>query len=302
MKKDKYTLDIIVYAATLKAHFAYYATIRKNNKYDYIVTYDLNAAIDFIAAYGYDRKKILPSFLNDTRTKHSNDQKLAGMYSCNTYCGMNERCKARHAAKIGICAKCYSFRLTAIYKSLTRKLIKNTFLFNTILFEINDFPIINNKYERIESFGDINTVTQARNYIRFMKRNKKTIFGIFSKNADIWYKAFISENGKPANCVYTHSSLYINKPEYDIFGKYILPDGKDMIDKLFTVYNAQYAIENNIIITCGGNACMPCLRCYNKKKTCRIQNEIVKSELKKYEKLLAAKKERIKKEKQNRAK
>lgn len=301
MKNNSYKLDIIVYAQTLKANYAFYALVKKDGHLFQHVCYDLYAAADYIASYGFDKKRIIPDFINSLQTKHSNDQKLAGFYSINTYCGLNDRCKARHDSNTGICGKCYSFRLTAIYDSLQKKLIKATFLYNTVLLNEKDFPVINNKYERIESFGDINTVIQARNYIRFMNRNKKTIFGIFSKNPDLWYKAFIKENGKPANCIYTHSSLYMNKPEYDIFGKYILPDGKDMIDKLFTVYTAAFAIENNVIITCGGNACMPCIRCYNKKGSCKIQNEILKSQLNKYEKLLKEKKQRINEKKKARA-
>jgi len=56
---------------------------------------------------------------------------------------------------------------------------------------------------------------------------------------------------------------------------YIMPDGKPMIDKIFTVYTKKYIQENNIIANCGARSCRGCKRCY-KKSTRVYVREILK--------------------------
>ena len=100
-------------------------------------------------------------------------------------------------------------------------------------------------YLRIESFGDVQNVTQARNYLRIIKAFPNKRCAIWSKNKEVYKKA-IQFEGKPQNTSYVHSSLFLNKPDKIDLKEY------PFIDHVFTVYEKAYVKEHNIVINCGG--------------------------------------------------
>lgn len=288
-KQNKYTIDMVVYAATLKAHYAYYVqTWNKSGKREYSIEPSLYAVKSFIESKGINADHAISDFILSLETKHSMKKKLEYFHSFNTYCGMNERCIARHAAGETICKKCYSFTLTAIYDALLNKLIKASFLFCNEIIESQDMPVLNHgiDFERLESFGDINNRIQAINYINLCVKNDHMRFTLWSKNPDIMYAAFLEKGFKPKNMVLIYSSPKINKIDKSVIGKYII-NGKDIIDRIFTVYTAEYAILNNIQIHCINSHCISCMRCY--KGNAFYVNEIVKIQQKYYLDLKAAK-------------
>lgn len=280
MKDNSYKLEMIVYAATLKAHYAYYVQIWKDGKRSFSIQPTLYAARDYVRNNGINADTLIPDFILSLRTTHSMKAKLEFLHSFNTYCAMNARCIARHAAGETICKKCYSFTLTAIYDGLQRKLIQATFLFCNEIIKPEDMPILDNtEYERLESFGDLNNRIHAINFINLCIRNKKTRFVLWTKNPDIIYNAYLETGYKPQNMTLIYSSPKINIIDRSVIGKYII-NGKDMIDRIFTVFTAEYAILNNIAIHCIDSHCMTCKRCY--KGNAYYVNEIVKIQQKYY--------------------
>ena len=104
------------------------------------------------------------------------------------------------------------------------------------------------------------------------------------------YNAIMNyENGKkPGNLRIIYSSPLLNVPAAQMLKCYILPSGKSMIDQIFTVYTAAYALEHNVSINCGNRICIACGNCYTKKGI-QFINEVVKSEQKRYYAALAKK-------------
>lgn len=203
---------------------------------------------------------------------HHLDHKLEGIDSVSSSACDNAICKKRMKNGSSICAKCYANTQQKLEKGLKEHNILNGIILKNILFPIKTLkylPIFS-KFLRIESFGDVENVTQARNYIRIIKAFPRKRCAIWSKNLAIWAEAFRLE-GKPKNATYVHSSLMINQPDTDALEKF------DFIDHIFTVYDREHA--DKVTINCGGKKCMDCIR---KKKNCYFKdgstfiNEILK--------------------------
>ncbi|MBR2100869.1 MAG: hypothetical protein IJ927_06110, partial [Eubacterium sp.] len=97
--------------------------------------------------------------------------------------------------------KRYPQTLDDVYEALdsVEKLSENFYKLNKRLLTPKEAKAveITTQLGRIESFGDVASVTQARNYIRIIKAHPRTRFGIWSKNWGIWLVAFKKEGGKP---------------------------------------------------------------------------------------------------------
>ena len=203
-----------------------------------------------------------------------NANKLQGISSISSSVCDNLFCKARQAIKDCICKFCYAFNQQSYQTGLKEHNILNGIILRNILIPVEMFKVlpILFPYLRIESFGDVANVIQARNYIRIIKAFPEKRSAIWSKNIAIWEQAFILE-GKPDNCTYVHSSSELNKPVVIDRNRYWF------VDHVFTVYTKQYAKEHNITINCGGKKCMVCIL---EKKNCYYRNtEFYINELKK---------------------
>ena len=149
------------------------------------------------------------------------------------------------------------------YEILTKALIPNDLI-----------PVITSILGRIESFGDVYNVIQARNYIRIIRANQNVHFAIWTKNYMVWKKAFDIE-GKPDNCTFVISSSQLNKPAW-------IPDCvKVYADYIFTVYSLAYVKAHNIHIHCGFSHCLKCGHCYHRGNAMYV-NEILKEDAKAY--------------------
>jgi len=204
--------------------------------------------------------------------------KLEGISSISSSVHDNCFCKARQVLKDCICKHCYAYNQQAYQTGTREHNILNGIILRNVLIPTKHFKLLKIlfPYIRIESFGDVFNVTQARNYIRIIKAFPEKRCAIWSKNIEIWRKAF-EEEGKPKNTTYVHSSSYLNKPETPNKEKY------PFVDHVFTVYEKKYAKENNVMINCGGKKCLQCIlkrkNCYykvNKNNDTYFINELKK--------------------------
>lgn len=203
-----------------------------------------------------------------------NANKLQGISSVSSSVHDNCFCKARQAIHDCICKYCYAYNQQSYQTGLKEHNILNGIILRNILIPVIFFralPILF-PYLRIESFGDVCNVIQARNYIRIIKAFPEKRCAIWSKNICVWEKAFDAE-GKPENTTYVHSSSKLN-----------CPDNIDLVrfwfvDHIFTVYEKAYAKKHNVKINCGGKKCLECIL---KKVACYFRNtELYINELKK---------------------
>lgn len=188
-------------------------------------------------------------------TQHNKGSKMEGFTSVNSSALVNPICNARRNVEGSVCQKCYASNLLNMRKGLRDNTATNGMILQTYLISEQAWSLlpVNTIYARIESFGDVANLTQARNYIRIIRSHPLTNWGIWSKNAAIWADAFKLE-GKPANCTYVHSSMMIGLID-------TIPDAiAEYTDHVFTVFPKKTVQQ----INCGGLHCLSCLRCYKK--------------------------------------
>ena len=192
-------------------------------------------------------------------TMHSDGTKMDGIQSISTAVTCNRFCAARRANGESVCAKCYAETLCKMRKKLREHITDNSRILNERLLtedECRKIRIVT-RIARIESFGDVTSVLQARNYIRIIRAIPNTQFGIWSKNWNFWKQAFKIE-GKPNNCTFVLSSLRLNEPAK------IPKSMRDYIDHVFTVYDPKHYVYENTPQGCAGIQCRSCLKCYRK--------------------------------------
>lgn len=213
------------------------------------------------------------------------DGKMEGMTGISTAVNLNPHCACNRMKNGSICQDCYSAAMKRTNLSL--KLAVATYVLCTYVFRPEQIPYLNCVQFRFESFADLLNETQARNYLTIAAKNPDVKKAIWTKRPAILYNAIMKyfDGRKPENFRVIVSSLYINHVD-DVFNKFILANNMDMVDSIFTVYHARYAIENNIDITCIDNVCMQCKVCY--VGGVKYVNEIVKNEQSLYFQLKAA--------------
>lgn len=194
-------------------------------------------------------------------TFHSDGTKMQDIQSISTPCSCNGICLFRQHCDGSICKACFAKKLMEYRLNLEEALKPNFDLLTSRLLTRDEAAAvaIYTEIGRIESFGDVANVTQARNYIRIIRTHKRTQFGIWSKNWGIWYAAFLKE-GKPRNCTFVLSSMFLNK-------RAEVPERmKPYVDHVFTVwepklYDAQFP---GTATECAGLSCMKCRKCYKR--------------------------------------
>lgn len=205
-------------------------------------------------------------------TNHSKGTKMEGIQSISTTCLANPICQKRKEEPGSVCQRCYAANLCRLRKSLDCRLSANYSALTTHLLTKKEAAAVpvTSRVVRIESFGDVANVTQARNYLRIIKGHPLQRFGIWSKNPGIWLAAFKTE-GKPTNCTYVHSSMNVNQPDQldPRFAKYA--------DHIFTVWDKETypgVIKKSPRTECAGISCMNCLKCYRKNSSRHINERL----------------------------
>jgi hypothetical protein len=206
--------------------------------------------------------------------------KLEDFWSISTSVLMNPICQCRAKCEECICKDCYAAAGVSKFSGLTQALetnylILNNFLLDEEVLSTIAIPSTNGK-SRIESHGDAATEPCAINYKRIVASHKYLDFGLWSKNLG-FYKATFEAEGKPNNMVFIASSPFVNKVMK------IPEDCKWFVDKVFTVYELEYANEHGIEINCGtwntgslDHRCKLCMRCYDLNNTDYYINELKK--------------------------
>ena len=159
-----------------------------------------------------------------------------------------------------ICSRCYSDTDGKCHKGLANRNMVNKAILNVDIpqqawnesFSIPMFA----EFYRTQSFGETDTVTEARNFIRIhrvVERIWAILNATWSKNSPIWARAFDLE-GKPDSMVYVQSSPRINVRTP------IAPCIKKYCDHRFTVFDEDYLRNHpEIKINCGGRSCRECI-------------------------------------------
>lgn len=207
-------------------------------------------------------------------TKHTG--KMNGLWSVSTSPTLNPHCLERRKNGATVCAHCFAFRQLGRYKSQGEKLIRNTALWTKTLYSPSYMPEIKSDLFRLEAFGDIINTTQVLNYFALCIRNPRVKFALWTKNPQIVWQA-LETNGykKPQNLVIVYSSPALNRPADNMLKLYTMPNGRGMIDKVFTVYTADAIERDGVRINCGARSCNSCRRCYS-KRTGAFVNEKIK--------------------------
>ena len=208
--------------------------------------------------------------------------KMSGMLSLSTS-PHGERCKA-NAERFEVCKHCYAKATDSRYPALHNKLMTNARVLQTteiapekwIHIDWNSW-----RFVRLESFGDVNNITQVLNYFALCEANPHITFTVWTKNIDLYYAAIQNGNPKPKNLIIIFSSPMLNT-EIRIPERY-----KGIIDKVFTVYTAEWLIENGktpCFINCGARSCKRCQKCYHADNGIVYVREILKSDVRKVHK------------------
>ena len=216
-----------------------------------------------------------------TKYMVSNDmtEKMENIPALSTSCKLNPNCALNKRIHGSICEKCYAenVRYSAAVKNAF-----NTLVLCTIVLPFEALPKMNYSIFRFEAFSDLFNEIHAQNFINIALKNPRIHFGLWTKRPQLLHKTIWKyyHGIKPKNISVVVSSLFINETA-DIKGKYLLSDNTDMVNHVFTVYTAAYALEHNINIQCGNKKCWNCEKCYLTDTEFYI-NEIVKDEQKAY--------------------
>ena len=205
--------------------------------------------------------------------------KLEQFHSISSSVAENEICKARSQNCNSICSKCYakdsvSYRSNLKLALLINHIILNCFDIDTEAWKVLPIPSTNGK-ARLESHGDVASVTASDNMTKIIMSHNWLVFGVWTKNHGFW-KRSLDRFGKPSNMVFIVSSDIVNKVLE-------VPDGvRKYVDHVFTVFDFKYVKEHNVEIHCGYHHCKDCLVCYTLDSKQYYVNEILKKDTKKY--------------------
>lgn len=213
--------------------------------------------------------------------------KMLGMLGIGTSVKLNPFCKLNQLCENAICKDCYAENMR---KSVAYKLALCTYVLCTYEFTPEQIPLLNCLQFRFESFSDLMNDTQAKNYLNISAKNPHIKKAIWTKRPEILYRNIINHCSgvKPEKLSVVVSSMKLNTPDTTIKGKYMLPGNIDMVNHVFTVFTASYALANNIIIKCGNSVCLKCGVCYNENTEFYV-NEILKDEQSDYYKTITKK-------------
>lgn len=236
--------------------------------------------------------------------KFSESDKMDGMDGCSTICMFNSFCKKMQLmGEDCICSHCYAATMAKQYKWMepdkrTGKEQKYLVVSKEIsgrIYDDSEIPVLNIKNAfgvfRIESFGELINTNHAINLIKLIRKNPGVNFGWWSKRPELIARALKALDLSAdwlkdrCNCIYSNpwknscrdgKLIDVNK----VLKKY------PFIKGVFTVYTAKYAFENQIFINCGGRKCIKCLQCYDYHENTFFINEILKTDSKKYYKMI----------------
>lgn len=232
-----------------------------------------------------DALQVANALLNDDRktfikfslkyTTHT-AEKMKGILSLSTYKKTSNICNFL-SMHDGICKKCYAEKSIKLYDAaLTPTLIYNTLLLKYIDIDPSQIPYINDKYFRFESFSDLQSSKHLKNLFAICKKNKDTIFTLWSKAGYEIINMMKKENiiKTPSNINFIVSEFYLNKkPDIEylqqlqscLYPSQAIKNNYTNALKCFSVYDDENKRVNSGSYLCK-NKCLSCLKCYKKSK------------------------------------
>lgn len=186
--------------------------------------------------------------------------KIENIMSLDSACGGCTFCHNMRAAAENnpdiICGRCYDAAQEKYRIGMYWRHAMNLLIMSTILFSVDELTFLPAaELIRINSSGDIENVTHARNMIRYAKAHPAARVALWAKNIAAVKKAFDIE-GKPQNMIFVFSSYFINKPI----------KRPEYADYVFTVYNDKNAVNAALAsgaMECNGKKCKDCgYKCY----------------------------------------
>lgn len=197
-------------------------------------------------------------------TKQHNG-KMEGMWSLSTSCKQNPYCIERSKIPGSICEKCYAQNMMKMYKQLDPCMRKNGEILSSRILNEDELPILNVAFFRFEAFGDLINDTHVINYFNICKLNPDTHFALWTKNPKLIASAINKGHEKPSNLQVVLSSPFINTKAICRL---------KFVDKIFTVYDRQFIIQNNIETNCHGKDCLKCKLCYQNNGVRDIREQL----------------------------
>lgn len=187
--------------------------------------------------------------------------KMDGIRSLNTNPLENEFCQAMRKTD-SICNRCYSnWFLEHVYKySCVKPWSENGRLLSTLTLEEIGTPYLYDDVFRLHSHGELINELHAENLTKIAKKNKNTLFVLWTKRAGLLPKKL------PKNFRVIKSNPQIDKPINEV------PEG---FHGVFNVFTKEYANREQIEINCEGK-CRECMKCYDRKRSAGVINEIMK--------------------------
>ena len=222
---------------------------------------DLNTVNPILANAPYNVTRVdALKLLSVYKVSYHDSGKIEGIFSFDSSCHGSVFCGfMRSLAEKNpgiICGLCYDAAQEKYKANVKERHTLNLRIMSSVLFAEEELSVLTTGYiNRFNSSGDIDNLTQARNYIRIAKIHPLQKFALWSKNFDIVAKALDIE-GKPENMIYIASSTLIDKPAK--LPKYA--------DYTFTVYSTEEKLQEAIntgSVFCGGKKCKDCgFKCY----------------------------------------
>lgn len=184
--------------------------------------------------------------------------KLTGIRALNTNPLTNSFCIGMAKMKDTICAECYSARMLRTFRqSCVPNFDHNARELNGWI-SAEDLPRFNDKVFRISGHGEMETMCQFDNVMRFINANPFTHFGWWTKRAAMAHE-WMSRYPKPKNLTLIFSNPWVDTD---------MPVPKGF-DKVFNVRR-----DKKRGINCKGK-CVDCMLCYTHNKTKQIR-EVIK--------------------------
>ena len=162
-----------------------------------------------------------------------------------------------------VCSSCYTHRFLGRRPNAVKAFKRNGKLLSDKILKEEELPVLNDRYVRFHSFGELINTNHFNNFMNIARRNSGTTFALWTKRKDIVQR---NMHKVPKNVILVYST-----PKKD--GANFIPRG---FDRCFTVYSKEFVKKNKIPINCGGKKCLDCLICYKRSSGIRYVNEVIK--------------------------
>lgn len=194
------------------------------------------------------------------QTPFHDSGKIEGIFSCDSschHCGFCQAIRENNADNLLlICNYCYDDEQENRWKNVENRHGLQLLIMSSVDFTVEELSTLG-MYGicRFNSSGDMQNVIMARNYLRMCFSHQSMSFALWAKHTAPVIQA-TDELGKPENCVYIQSSLFIG----------IRAKLAKYFDHTFTVYPDEESLKTALAsgsVECNGKKCKDCgYKCY----------------------------------------